>query len=298
MTAGRAGQPGPCVPGLRQSMRRRKSTILLLCLASCAALLSCSASASWSSLLARAGTGSRAVTSSGCRPSQTALTRRSMAQSAISVQSQAATESFMSRMRALALDALTWPHLNPQQRLEWAAALRLDVVPVREMPASFLEKHGVTRQDISVDLLSLDGKTAVLCNHNGSVSTKSIRRFLRISKSLFNASRRILVVGDSSLQPQPLQALLEDSSAEILVLSDAIVSGLATEAPKESSRSHSKLKLRSCQLACLDAIDKGARIIQMACGTGKTMVIQELATRQKHGKVLVIVPTQPTCIGF
>lgn len=34
--------------------------------------------------------------------------------------------------------------------------------------------------------------------------------------------------------------------------------------------------LRSCQCDCLDACAKGARVIEMACGTGKTRVIKEL----------------------
>ena len=34
--------------------------------------------------------------------------------------------------------------------------------------------------------------------------------------------------------------------------------------------------LRSCQTDCLQACAKGARIIEMACGTGKTRVIKEL----------------------
>ena len=34
--------------------------------------------------------------------------------------------------------------------------------------------------------------------------------------------------------------------------------------------------LRSCQVDCLDACGKGARIIEMACGTGKTQVMKEL----------------------
>ena len=74
--------------------------------------------------------------------------------------------------------------------------------------------------------------------------------------------------------------------------------------------------LRSCQTDCLKACAKGARIIEMACGTGKTRVMKELAkgisgrvpcltccvqqfgwillgpTKEKcsHAKVLVIVP--------
>jgi hypothetical protein len=37
--------------------------------------------------------------------------------------------------------------------------------------------------------------------------------------------------------------------------------------------------LRQCQRDCLDACAKGARIIEMACGTGKTRVIQELVSK-------------------
>ena len=34
--------------------------------------------------------------------------------------------------------------------------------------------------------------------------------------------------------------------------------------------------LRRCQEECLEACSKGARIIEMACGTGKTRVIKEI----------------------
>ena len=40
--------------------------------------------------------------------------------------------AFMERLRNLAREALTWEHLSDQQRLVWAAALELDVVPVQE----------------------------------------------------------------------------------------------------------------------------------------------------------------------
>ena len=39
--------------------------------------------------------------------------------------------------------------------------------------------------------------------------------------------------------------------------------------------------LRPCQEACLEACAKGARVIEMACGTGKTRVIRELVAKQK-----------------
>ena len=42
--------------------------------------------------------------------------------------------------------------------------------------------------------------------------------------------------------------------------------------------------LRSCQTDCLKACAKGARIIEMACGTGKTRVIKEFV-RNISGRV-------------
>ena len=44
------------------------------------------------------------------------------------------------------------------------------------------------------------------------------------------------------------------------------------------------LPLRPCQTDCLKACAKGARIIEMACGTGKTRVIKELV-RNIFGRV-------------
>ena len=43
--------------------------------------------------------------------------------------------------------------------------------------------------------------------------------------------------------------------------------------------------LRQCQRNCLDACAKGARVLEMACGTGKTRVIQELVSNVS-GRVL------------
>jgi len=44
--------------------------------------------------------------------------------------------AFMERLRNLAQEALTWPHLGERQRLVWAAALELDAVPLQE-PATY-----------------------------------------------------------------------------------------------------------------------------------------------------------------
>ena len=38
----------------------------------------------------------------------------------------------MQRLRNLAHEALTWPHLGERQRLVWAAVLELDAVPLQD----------------------------------------------------------------------------------------------------------------------------------------------------------------------
>ena len=62
--------------------------------------------------------------------------------------------------------------------------------------------------------------------------------------------------------------------------SSALMSGKVHGGPA------SDLPLRKCQEACLEACLKGARVIEMACGTGKTRVMRELAEKQS-GKVVV-----------
>ena len=46
--------------------------------------------------------------------------------------------------------------------------------------------------------------------------------------------------------------------------------------------------LRQCQRDCLAACAQGARVIEMACGTGKTRVIQELVSNVS-GRVPLVV---------
>ena len=41
--------------------------------------------------------------------------------------------AFMQRLRNLAHEALTWPHLGEKQRLVWAASLELKAVPFQEL---------------------------------------------------------------------------------------------------------------------------------------------------------------------
>ena len=41
-------------------------------------------------------------------------------------------EAFMQRLRGLAREAMTWPFLEDQQRLKWAAVLHFNAVPIEE----------------------------------------------------------------------------------------------------------------------------------------------------------------------
>ena len=53
---------------------------------------------------------------------------------------------------------------------------------------------------------------------------------------------------------------------------------LSAAAPSAVAENGMQPPLRQCQRDCLAACAKGARIIEMACGTGKTRVIQELVS--------------------
>ena len=71
-----------------------------------------------------------------------------------------------------------------------------------------------------------------------------------------------------------------------LAPSPARLSRKASEAWQADS---SDPPLRPCQRECLEACAKGARVIEMACGTGKTRVMKELA-RNISGRVPWSVP--------
>ena len=53
---------------------------------------------------------------------------------------------------------------------------------------------------------------------------------------------------------------------------------LSAAAPSAVADNDGMQPLRQCQRDCLDACAEGARVIEMACGTGKTRVIQELVS--------------------
>ncbi|CAE8623083.1 unnamed protein product [Polarella glacialis] len=202
--------------------------------------------------------------------------------------------SFMKRVRMLAQEALTWPHLPPWERLEWAALLH-DAVPMKELPPWFLEERNLTRRDVGVDLLSLDGERAVQCKcYNGVVPTIQIRRFLRVSKLIFQAKDLILLTSNSSKLTQKSVELLRDAGAHHYTITQRAIKKLANAKSILESSSASNAEdnsaLRSCQDACLRACHNGSRVIEMACGSGKTRVMRELANKA-DGKVLIVVPS-------
>ena len=72
------------------------------------------------------------------------------------------------------------------------------------------------------------------------------------------------------LTKKRLRQLCCDAAAALVLTSGQALAEESSDPP-----------LRPCQEACLEACAKGARVIEMACGTGKTRVIRELAERQK-----------------
>ncbi|CAK9065082.1 Putative ATP-dependent helicase IRC3, partial [Durusdinium trenchii] len=81
--------------------------------------------------------------------------------------------AFMERLRCLAREALSWAWLTPQQRLVWAAAIKLDAVPLQER----------------VDLLSLDGRRAVRCidGIDDIDIVEDAARFVRVAQEVYKA---------------------------------------------------------------------------------------------------------------
>ncbi|CAE7504051.1 unnamed protein product [Symbiodinium necroappetens] len=99
--------------------------------------------------------------------------------------SQRRDEDFLARLRGLAKEALTWPHLTEELRLMWTVVLKTDTVPLQELPPWFLERQNLSRRSMGIDLISLDGQQAVLCRSasvNSSVLHRDIKRFLRTAR--------------------------------------------------------------------------------------------------------------------
>ncbi|CAJ1419462.1 unnamed protein product [Effrenium voratum] len=202
----------------------------------------------------------------------------------------------MQRLQGLAAEVLALPNLTAHQRLMWATSLRLDAVPVQErglaeLPPWFWERQNITRRTPGVDLLSLDGRRGIRCCAE-AVEFQQVRRFLRLAKWVYKASDCVMVTSSPDVLSKQSQKWLRRSKAKRQTLSFT-----APRRSRRLSRKPSKVlqadssdpPLRPCQRECLEACAKGARVIEMACGTGKTRVMKELV-RNISGRVLLTVP--------
>eukprot|EP00435_Cladocopium_sp_Y103_P040656 s2512_g11.t1 len=182
--------------------------------------------------------------------------------------------AFVQRLRNLAQEALTWPHLGGRQRLVWAAALELNA----ELPPWFLERQNIIRRHPGVDLLSLDGRVAIRCC-NTSLPHREVKRFLRLARWVYKVQWAFGNVRVQSLHFSPAVALFGGSRlCDLRHLGSCggfVKVRLQAKLirPFGDGDCNGDPQLRQCQKDCLVACANGARVIEMACGTGKTRVL-------------------------
>ncbi|CAE7948686.1 unnamed protein product, partial [Symbiodinium sp. KB8] len=205
-------------------------------------------------------------------------------------------EAFMERLRTLAREALTWHFLEDHQRVLWAAVLEFDAVPTQDLPPWFFERQNFTRRHLGVDLFSLDGKRAVLCRA-GNATHEDVKRFLRTANCVCEAPQCTLWTFRGCKIARASRKWLRNYGCQHQILAKRKLRMLqqgasaSSDAPSSDQALPFAPPLRPCQEACLEACAKGARVIEMACGTGKTRVIRELVAKQTE-KVLVTVPSR------
>ncbi|CAE8652477.1 unnamed protein product, partial [Polarella glacialis] len=216
-------------------------------------------------------------------------------------------EDFVQALGGMAREVLGAAVGLPQwRRLEWAAALQLGAVPVGELPPWQLEQQSLSGRDVGVDLVSLDGKLVVQCKRrqHGTVATALVQHFVATAVEVYNASRLVLVLSGTASLTADGARLLKEAGGEVLVLSDCEIDQLIAgrSDPDEVNDENTvngdavaRPLLRQCQIDCLKACAQGARVIEMACGSGKTQVMRELADKclgEGQGPVLVLVPSR------
>eukprot|EP00438_Fugacium_kawagutii_P029161 Skav216180 [mRNA] locus=scaffold2249:124226:133669:+ [translate_table: standard] len=169
--------------------------------------------------------------------------------------------AFMQRLRRLASEALTWPHLRARQQLVWASTMTLDAVP-------------------------LDGRLAVRCS-NTTLSHREVKRFVRLGRWVYKAAKCILVTSSLRFAEKDSRAWLATSGAALQAITPRAIERLQAKhaGPCDEGNNEDDPPLRDCQRDCLEACAKGARVIEMACGTGKTRIMKELVKN-----VLITVP--------
>ncbi|CAE6933399.1 irc3 [Symbiodinium sp. CCMP2456] len=180
----------------------------------------------------------------------------------------------------------------------WAAVLELDVVPTQDLPPWFLQRRNLTRRSLGVDLLSLDGFRAVLCSvgMNGTLRHVEVKRFLRTARHVCKAVSYIVVTTKGCKLGANSKRWLGQYSAQAKAFSKSWLRRLLKTASSKDPAAESPCQLivpplRRCQMDCLEACAQGARNVELACGTGKTRIIHELAMKAS-GRVLVTVPSR------
>ncbi|CAE7913990.1 unnamed protein product, partial [Symbiodinium necroappetens] len=177
--------------------------------------------------------------------------------------------AFMERLRTLAREALAWRFLEDRQTIgdeAWPMTEVVSPVSIFDLPSSIFTCRSHTGSTAMVPGTAEPHpkKTRQAVNYTvvtnrGCKLGASTKRWLR----QYRAQRK-------AFSKSPLETV---ASVD-----------LATESPADPP-------LRHCQMDCLEACAKGARTLELACGTGKTRIIQELA-RSVLGRVLVTVPSR------
>eukprot|EP00439_Symbiodinium_sp_Y106_P064170 s450_g10.t1 len=224
------------------------------------------------------------------------------------------------------MQALTWPFLEDRQQLVWTAVLEFDaaccstglaalVFPEAELHPSasrlgflLLPPHcgawhvcGSVHKQLKstlnfqllagVDLFSLDGSRAILCQA-GSATPQDAKRFLRTANCVCQAPQCTVWTLRACKLSTEFRNCLQKYGGQHKVFTKSRWQQLQRNAaPPLADGPVADPSLWPCQEACLQACAKGARVIEMACGTGKTRVIRELAAKHS-GQVLVTVPSR------
>ena len=154
----------------------------------------------------------------------------------------------------------------------------------------------------------MDGQRAILCRA-GNATGRDVKRFLRTAKCLFEAGvsqnlpAHAWKMHDLLAWQAPCctlwtlysckvsaesQKWLHDYGGQRKIVTKKSLRQLCRDAVSSLTSGHTPTAgghlpdppLRPCQEACLEACAKGALVIEMACGTGKTRIIRELAAKQ------------------
>mmetsp|Transcript_32500 Transcript_32500/g.91313 ORF Transcript_32500/g.91313 Transcript_32500/m.91313 type:complete len:1049 (-) Transcript_32500:210-3356(-) len=211
-------------------------------------------------------------------------------------------DEYLARTRTLAREALTWLHISERQRLLYIANILFDVVLFSDAPLWLHGREKLTEQDHFIDLVSLHSEHAMKVSSDDVLDEESVLQFIHSSSEILPRARRTIVTTEGCELSEEVESLLAENDIEHAVLYNSDIKDVVDSITADGThfvggytKDFIKMKdvnktMRQCQKDCLEACMNGARKIQMACGTGKTLVMREIANRAK-GKVLMLVPS-------